>query len=42
MRGDKVLKRLGIVFLVLGIFQPLAFIFAVLFLMIYMRPDILD
>lgn len=42
MRGDKDLKTLGIVFLFLGMFQPLAFIIGVLLLVLYMRPDILD
>lgn len=42
MRGDKDLKTLGIVFLFLGLFQPLAFIVGVLLLVLYFRPDILD
>lgn len=42
MRENNDLKTLGIVFLFLGLFQPLAFIVGILLLVVYMRPDILD
>lgn len=42
MRENNNLNTIGIVFLFLGLFQPLAFIVGILLLVFYYRPDILD